>query len=114
MREEDRARSQRFYGTILGAHGSAPFYCETYVSQAVLNQHLHSKSMLAIFPIQDLMGLSHELSAIDPREQKINEPSNPTHYWRFRLHVPTEDLLTKYVEFNDRLRGLIQQSGRRV
>jgi len=112
--EEDRARSQRFYNTILGLQGYAPYFCETYVSQAVLNQHLFSKSMLAIFPIQDLFGLSAELSTVDPRDQKINEPANPTHYWRYRLHVSAEDLLTVQTNFNELLRNTIHNSGRRV
>lgn len=112
--EEDRNLSQRFYNTTLGMSGSSPFFCESYVSQAVLNQHLYSKSMLAIFPIQDLMGISGDLSAIDPREQKINEPSNPTHYWRFRLHISSEDLLNKYTDFDSQLKNLIQTSGRKI
>lgn len=111
--EEDRNRSQRFYAATLGMSGQAPFFCETYVSQTVLNQHLYSKSMLAIFPIQDLMGLSADLSAIDPREQKINEPSNPTHYWRFRLHVSMEDLNgTKGAPFNKELSSILSSSSR--
>lgn len=110
--EEDRNKSQRFYNDTLGMQGTAPFFCETYVSQAVLNQHFYSKSMLAIFPIQDLMGISAELSSIDPREQKINEPANPTHYWRYRLHVSSEDLLNKNNDFNTHLRNLIQESNR--
>jgi 4-alpha-glucanotransferase len=60
------------------------------------------------------MGISPELSAIDPREQKINEPSNPTHYWRYRLHISSEDLINKYQDFDDKLRDLIQASGRKI
>ncbi len=42
-----------FYNTpVAGLNGAAPFFCETYVTLAVLNQHLYSDSMLAIFPIQ--------------------------------------------------------------
>lgn len=60
------------------------------------------------------MGISAELSSIDPREQKINEPANPTHYWRFRLHVSAEDLINKYTDFDTQLRSLIQTSGRKI
>jgi len=112
--EEDRIRSQRFYTSILGFPGAAPFFCESYVSQSVLNQHLTSPSMWAIFPIQDLMGISQELSTVDPREQKINEPSNPIHYWRYRLHVQTEDLLSKFIHFDDTLKALVSNSGRKI
>lgn len=109
--EEDRVRSQRFYHTILGMHGQAPYFCEAYVSRAVLNQQLHSSSMLAVFPIQDWMGLNADLSAISPHDQKINEPANPLHYWRFRMHVSLEDLL-KNDNFNSEVKGLVLDSGR--
>jgi len=111
--EEDRVRSQRFYHNNLGYNGASPFFCESYVSQGVLSQHFYSPSMWAILPLQDLMGISPALSAVDPREQKINEPSNPTHYWRYRLHVCMEDLLEN-TEFDDKLKNLIQSAGRRL
>jgi len=27
-----------------------------------------------------------------PQSEQINEPSNPTHYWRYRMHVKIDDL----------------------
>lgn len=109
--EEDRVRSQRFYNTVLGIEGQAPYFCEAYISRAVLNQHLHSASMWAIFPLQDLFGIDSDLSKINPHEQKINEPSNPTHYWRYRMHVTLEDLVNN-TNFNDTLKGLVTDSNR--
>lgn len=74
---------------------------------------MHFIIIAVINPLQDLMGINADLSSIDPREQKINEPANPTHYWRYRLHVSSEDLLNKHVDFNNHLKGLIEQSGRK-
>lgn len=45
-------------------------------------QHMDSPSLLAIFPLQDLLPLSSRLPDVAPAEQQINEPSNPQHYWR--------------------------------
>lgn len=43
---------------------------------------MDSPSLLAIFPLQDLLPLSSRLPDVAPAEQQINEPSNPQHYWR--------------------------------
>jgi 4-alpha-glucanotransferase len=67
--------------------------------------------MWAVFPIQDLLGMSATLRRQDPRDEQINVPSNPTHYWRYRLHLNLEDLLAAD-DFNTSLRDLIAQSGR--
>lgn len=48
--------------------------------------------MLAIFPLQDLLPLSQRLPSRPATEEQINEPSNPRHYWRYRLHVRLEQV----------------------
>jgi len=110
--EDDRGRSQRVYNNILRMYGEAPYYCEPYVSQSFLHSHLHSPSMWAVFPIQDLMGISTELSARDPKEEKINDPSNPNHYWRYRIHVSLEDIIDRHSKWTELLKFLVQSSGR--
>ncbi|MCQ2973424.1 MAG: 4-alpha-glucanotransferase [Bacteroidales bacterium] len=91
--EEDHARSQRFYNNVLGKNGQAPFYCETSVVYDILLQHLYSPSMWAIFPIQDILGLDENLRNKYPAEERINVPSEPNHYWRYRCHVTLDQLL---------------------
>lgn len=39
------------------------------------------------------MALKAEYSARPSKEETINDPTNPKHYWRFRLHVTIEKLL---------------------
>ncbi|HON18657.1 MAG TPA: 4-alpha-glucanotransferase [Salinivirgaceae bacterium] len=109
--EEDPARSQRFFNNILGNWGNSPFYCETWIVRQIIEQHLHCPSMLTIFPIQDLLGMSDKLRYPDAREERINQPANPTHYWRYRMHIALEDLILE-TEFNNFLREMIQKSGR--
>lgn len=83
----------------LKLRGPVPEECTPAVMAAVVKQHLDSPSIWAIFPIQDLMALSADYSRRPAAEETINDPTNPHHYWRFRMHVPLEDLLSdsKYV-----------------
>lgn len=39
------------------------------------------------------MGLHPEYCKRPASEEVINDPTNPRHYWRFRFHVPLEDLV---------------------
>ena len=38
------------------------------------------------------MGLSAEYIRRPAAEETINDPTNPKHYWRYRMHVTVEDL----------------------
>lgn len=109
--QEDIEQTQRFFNSILGHGGGAPYFCETWVAKDVINQHMHSPSMLAIFPIQDLMAMNGRLRREKPEEERINVPANPQHYWRYRFHIAMEDLLEEE-GFNAFLRQLVDQGGR--
>ena len=109
--EEDTARTQRYYNNTLGHFGGAPFFCEPWVVEEVVRTHLHSPSMWAIFPIQDLVGMHGSLRRANPREEQINDPSNGQHYWRYRFHLPLEQLIGA-TAFNEHLHRLVTGSGR--
>ncbi len=110
--EEDRVRTQRFFETMLGHWREvAPFYCEPWVVREIVVQHLHSPAMWAIFPLQDLLGMDRHLRRTNPHDEQINVPGNPTHFWKYRLHLPLEELVDA-VGFNEPLRALVQASGR--
>lgn len=109
--EESREKTQRFYNTVLGESGTAPYFCEPWVNRAIVLQHLYSPSMWAIFQLQDILGMSEKLRREDPHEERINVPANPTHYWNYRMHISLEQLL-KEKEFNNELKDYIKNSGR--
>jgi 4-alpha-glucanotransferase len=67
--------------------------------------------MWAIFPIQDLLALKEDYTDRAANEETINDPTNPRHYWRFRLHVPMETLLGDD-DFLGTIRDLVVSSGR--
>jgi 4-alpha-glucanotransferase len=109
--EEDRAKIQRYYNTVLGQHGDAPYFCEAWINRAIVLQHLYSPAMWSIFQLQDILGMSETLRRENPYDERINEPANPKHYWKYRMHLTLEDLI-KQKEFNEELKGYIVHSGR--
>ena len=78
----------------------------------VLLQFLASPSMLAIFPLQDWLALDGQLRRKNPEEERINEPANPRHHWRYRLHINIEALLDSKA-LNARINALLRE-GRRL
>ena len=109
--EEDRTVTQKFYNYELGQWGTAPFYCEAWINQLIVKQHLYSRAMWSIFQLQDLLGTNEEIRRENPNEERINIPADPKHYWRYRMHLTLEDLLTQ-TSFNTALQTLVSQAGR--
>ena len=109
--EENPARTQRYYNEVLGEPGEAPATCEPWICERIVALNLSAPSMLAILPLQDWLSIDGRLRRANPREEQINIPASPHHYWRYRMHLPIEQLLAEG-EFNTRLRELIARSGR--
>jgi 4-alpha-glucanotransferase len=109
--EEDRNKTQRFYNTILETQGEAPAHCDPWISRAILLQHLYAPAMWSIFQLQDLFGISEKLRRDNPVEERINQPANPKHYWRYRMHIPLEQLI-KEQDFNNELKDYLKHSHR--
>lgn len=109
--EEDRQLIQRFFNEVMGYEGTAPYFCEPWVNRLLVEQHLQSPAMWAIFQLQDLMGIDGELRRENPHDERINIPANPKHYWRYRMHLTLEALQVAD-RFNGVLRGALRESGR--
>ncbi len=109
--EEDSSRSQRFFNKILGKTGASPYFCEPWIVKDIIVQHIYSPSMWTIFPIQDLLGMDKNLRFLIANEERINNPSNPRHYWRYRLHLNIENLL-KETDFNTLIKNMLKESNR--
>ncbi len=109
--ESDAAVSQRFYNHNMRWFGTAPKMCTPLIVEAIVQQHLESPSMWAVFPLQDLVGIDADLRRKDAAEEQINQPSNPQHYWRFRFHIPIEKLLEE-TDFNSKIEQMVSSVGR--
>ncbi len=77
----------------------------------ILKQNLAAPSMLAIFPLQDWISIDSQLRNSKPADERINDPSNPDHYWRYRMHITLEELLGA-TWMNSTIKAIIQESGR--
>jgi 4-alpha-glucanotransferase len=108
---EDAALTQKFFNHELGFAGQPPAVATPDIVSAVIRQHLASPAMWSIFQLQDLLGLDSELRRPDVDAERINIPANPNHYWRYRMHLTLENLITAK-KFNEHLASLIQSSGR--
>ena len=109
--EENRSRTQFFYNHVMEQWGEAPQFCEAWINRAIVQQHLKSPAMWSIFQLQDLLGMSESVRRIDPREERINDPANPKHYWQYRLHLNLEDLI-EHKEFTKLVRQSIADAER--
>ncbi|MEG1616171.1 MAG: 4-alpha-glucanotransferase [Bacteroidales bacterium] len=109
--EEDRAKTQRFFNNVLHEVGAAPYFCEPWVCEKIIDQHLKSPSILAIFPLQDWLSMDETIRRENPADERINIPAIPRHYWRYRMHL-TLDQLLKADTFNKKVRMMILKSGR--
>jgi len=109
--EEERSKTQRFFNNELAQYGEAPYYCEAWISRAILIQHLFSPAMWSIFQLQDIMGMDEHLRRENPQDERINVPANPKHYWKYRMHITLEKLIREK-HFNTELKQLVSAGGR--
>ncbi|XP_058079209.1 4-alpha-glucanotransferase DPE2 [Magnolia sinica] len=109
--EENEERRHSFYRTIVGSNDEPPARCVPDVVYFILQQHFDAPSMWAIFPLQDLIALKEEYTTRPAVEETINDPTNPKHYWRFRVHVTLESL-AEDTDLKGAIKDLVVASGR--
>ncbi len=73
--EEDKNNSQFFYNSQLKQQGEAPKTAEPIICEQIIAQHLNSNSILAIFPIQDLLAMDKKI-----KQQTSMEIPNVSEY----------------------------------
>ena len=108
---EDRNLTQQYYNQQLGQQGGAPEQLEPHLAEIIMKQHLYNDAMLAIFPIQEFFATDNELANPNIDEERINNPAVFPHYWRYRMHLNLESLMTKE-DFNRKIAGWVTDSNR--
>ncbi|MDR1499459.1 MAG: 4-alpha-glucanotransferase [Tannerellaceae bacterium] len=68
--------------------------CTAQAASIIIKSHLDAPSMMAIIPLQDWLALSDTLKREDCEAERINVPSDAIHYWRYRMHITIEKLLS--------------------
>ncbi|MCQ2347532.1 MAG: 4-alpha-glucanotransferase [Paludibacteraceae bacterium] len=103
--EENRDMTQRFYNEQMGWWGEAPQQMTPEIAGFIINQHMYSPAMWVILPLQDWFAIDGEIRLQDAQGERINVPANPRHFWKYRMHLTIEELLTKDA-FNEKVRSL--------
>ncbi len=109
--EEDYQQTQRYYNQELGHYGATPSVATPELCEEVIRKHLASNSILCILSLQDWLSMDGKWRNPNVQEERINIPANPRHYWRYRMHLTLEQLI-KAESMNEKIRGLIEQTGR--
>ncbi len=110
--DEDWDRTQDYYNSMLHRGGGAPHPLPGWLAKDIVSRHLTSPSMLCLLSLQDWLSIDEKLRLPDANAERINIPANPRHYWRYRMHLTIEQLMQSD-EFNETIKTLIIQSGRR-
>jgi 4-alpha-glucanotransferase len=109
--EIPRDHRQRYWSELMKRQGDAPVPCAPDIAEWAINDHLKCPSMWTVFPLQDLLAMDKDLRRAKASDEQINDPSNSTHYWRFRLHISIEEIMAKS-DFVHKLSALNKSSGR--
>ena len=110
--DEDEERTQDYFNSMLYRGGGAPHPLPGWLAKDIVSRHLTSPSMLCLLSLQDWLAIDEKLRLPDANAERINIPANPRHYWRYRMHLTIEQLL-KSDDFNETVKTLVKQSGRR-
>ena len=109
--EESPERTQRYYVTMLQKQGRAPEHLPAHLAEEIIARHLYCPSMLCMLSFQDWLAMDTELRSKNPREERINVPSDPYNHWKYRMHLTIEQLL-KADKYINKVRTMITRSKR--
>ncbi len=110
--DEDEEQTQAYYNEIMHRSEPAPHPLPGWLAKDIVSRQLFSPSMLCLLSLQDWLSMDEELRLPDANAERINIPAIPRYYWRYRMHLTIEQLL-QADEFNENVKMLISQSGRR-
>ena len=110
--KEDPEKTQRYYNHVLQRIGEAPDECTAEIVAQIISNHLKTRSMLTIIPLQDWFAMDDSIKRKDIESERINVPANSTHYWRYRMHITLEQLL-QADNLNNKIVSLIKEAGRK-
>ena len=110
--DEDYDRTQKYYNTMLYRGGAAPHPLPGWLARDIVSRQLTSPSMLCVLSLQDWFAIDERIRLADANAERINIPSIPKHYWRYRMHMTIEQLIADK-EYNDEVKDLIDEAGRK-
>jgi len=107
---EDENVRTRYAREMLGISSPEP-ELSGEIAGRIIQQHLASPAMWAVFPIQDLLAMNEDLRTEDIEGERINIPAITPFNWKWRMELSIEALAGK-AGFQQGIRGMISESGR--
>jgi 4-alpha-glucanotransferase len=101
--KENREKTQQYYNEVLHLQGDAPEDCTCQIAENILNEHLKSPSLFAVFPLQDWFAIDENIRRKNEDEERINIPANRENCWQYRMHITVEKLINED-NFNAKIR----------
>ena len=108
--KEDSQATSRFAWQMLGMCFPPP-ELSGEIAVKIIQQHLHSPAMWAVFPLQDLLAMDEKIRLADDEVERINVPAIIPYYWRYRMHLDLAELGNAR-DFNEKLAALLVSAGR--
>ena len=109
--ENDRSKIREFFRTQINRDAQLPYTCEIWVLESIIKQHFFSSSMWTVFLLQDLTDMIQNLRRQSPKDERINNPSDPNQHWRYRYPYSIKEL-KDCQEFTLKVRDLAEKSHR--
>jgi 4-alpha-glucanotransferase len=109
--ESDKPYLLQFYRDELKFNANEVPDFQSFIAERMIGIQADWKGMWAVFPLQDLMAMDVKLWRENPEDERINIPSDPNHFWKFRFHLSLEDLLMNNI-FQNKIKGILRLSGR--
>ncbi len=107
---EDEAVRARFAWEMFGI-GFPEKELSGEMARRIIEQHLYTPAMLAVFPLQDLLAMDEGLRCSDVEGERINIPAVTPFYWKWRMHMGVEELAEQQ-SFAGELGKMVKESGR--
>ena len=110
--EENTTVTADFWKREIWRTDEPPYYCEPWILELLLKQHLGSQSMWSVFMLQDLLSIDERYRPINPQEERLSpNSSDPEQKWNYRMRVSLEKLKDAD-DFCYRIRHLVKDSNR--
>ncbi|KAJ5078343.1 hypothetical protein M0811_05131 [Anaeramoeba ignava] len=101
-----------YWRNILHRDGNPTPFLEINISEQIIYNHLNSKSMICIIPLQDWFSLTSHLRLKMPITERINYPPNRDHHWEYQMQIPIEDLINRNQTFTSKIAKMISDTNR--
>lgn len=109
--EDNHELAQRYYATMMQKEGHAPEHLTAPLAEEIVARHLYCPSMLCVMPLQDWLAMDMHLQPKNPRQERINTPSDHYNRWQYRMTVTIDELLHTEM-LNRKINTMITRSKR--